>query len=55
MRIARNFHGGGWSNELGGSLALARLHNRETDDDGTFWAAGYTACCITGRGSSPRS
>ncbi|ATM08038.1 TPA: hypothetical protein ACTXAV_001444 [Raoultella planticola] len=40
VRIARNFHGGGWSNELGGSLALARLHNRETDDDGTFWAAG---------------
>jgi hypothetical protein len=40
VRIAREFRGGGWSNELGGSLALARLHNRETDDDGTFWAAG---------------
>lgn len=40
LRLARTFKDGDWNNELGGSLAASRLYNRETQDNGTFWALG---------------
>lgn len=43
LRLARAFHAGDWNNELGGSLALSRLYNNETGDNGMFWATGLHA------------
>lgn len=43
LRLAREFHQGDWNNELGGSLAVSRLYNHDTGDNGTFWATGLHA------------
>ncbi|BDH46161.1 hypothetical protein TUM12370_22050 [Salmonella enterica subsp. enterica serovar Choleraesuis] len=40
IRLARQFNGAGWNNELGGSLAGAQLHNTKTGNNGSYWAAG---------------
>jgi hypothetical protein len=43
LRLAREFHQGDWNNELGGSLAVSRLYNHDTGDNGTYWATGLHA------------
>lgn len=48
LRLARQFNGGGWSNELGGSVAGSQLYNAKTEDDGIYWAAGIHALANRG-------
>ncbi|QGH63834.1 hypothetical protein [Serratia proteamaculans] len=43
LRLAREFHQGDWNNELGASLAISRLYNHDSGNNGTYWATGLHA------------
>lgn len=43
LRLTREFKTGAWNNELGGSVTASRLYNRETGNNGSFWATGLHA------------